>query len=147
MNVDPRSIPDGCFIQEVKLGGQEVSRDDFEILASTQLELVLSSTAGTISGSVLDADGKPFPNAIVTLIPPDGKSRPVRQSADSESNFRFTGLRPGKYKLFAWEQVDNDLWPDPEFRKNYEDRATEIAVGPSETQTAQLRVIVAEEMK
>jgi protocatechuate 3,4-dioxygenase beta subunit len=147
MNVDARSIPDGCFIREIKLGGQEISPDDFEILASTQLELVLSSTAGTIGGSVLDADGKPFPNAIVTLIPPDGKSRPVKQSVDTDGNFRFTGLRPGKYKLFAWEQVDNDLWPDQEFRKKYEDRATEITVGPSETQTAQLRVIVAEEMK
>ena len=37
--------------------------------------------------------------------------------------------------------------PDPEFRKLYSDRATEVKVGPSESQNAQVRLIVAEEMK
>jgi hypothetical protein len=54
---------------------------------------------------------------------------------------------PGPATLFAWEEVDDGLWPDPEFRKKYESRATEITVGPSQTQNAQLRVIGAEEMK
>jgi hypothetical protein len=53
----------------------------------------------------------------------------------------------GKYKLFAWEEADDDLWPDPDFRKKYESRATEITVGPSETQNVQLRQIAAEETK
>ncbi len=145
MNV--RSIPDGCFVRDVKLGGQEVSPDDFEILASAQMEVVLSSTAGTIGGSVSDADGKPFPNSTVTLIPPDSKSRPMRQSVDDDGKFRFIGVRPGRYKLFAWEEVDDDVWQDPEFRRKFESRATEITVGPSDTQNAQLRVIAVEEMK
>jgi hypothetical protein len=56
-------------------------------------------------------------------------------------------VRPGKYKLFAWEEVDDDLWQDPEFRKDYESRATEITVGPGEPQNAQLRVIAVDSMK
>lgn len=54
-------------------------------------------------------------------------------------------LRPGKYKLFAWEEVDDDVWPD--FLKQYESRAAEITVGQSETQNVQLRLIPAELMK
>ena len=145
MNV--RSIPDGCYVQEVKLGGQEVSADDFEVLTSSPLEIVLSNTAGKITGSVSDDDSKPFPNSSVTLIPSDGKSRPVRQFVDDGGSFKFTALRPGTYKLFAWEEVDDDVWQDPEFRKKYENRATEITIGPRETQNAQLPVIAAEEMK
>jgi uncharacterized protein (DUF2141 family) len=145
--VDVRSIPDGCFVQEVKLGGQDVSTNDLEILTSTQLEIVLSNKAGKVTGSVLDGDGKPFPNSSVTLIPQDGNSRPVRQSVDDDGAFKFTALRPGKYKLFAWEEVDDGVWQDPEFQKQYENRATEITVGPSETQSTQPRVIAADEMK
>jgi protocatechuate 3,4-dioxygenase beta subunit len=145
--VNVRAIPDGCFIREVKFGGKEISWDDFEISASSELEIILSNTAGKIAGSVLDAEGKPFPGSSVTLIPPDGKSRPVRQSVDDAGNFQFTGVRPGKYKLLAWEEVDDDLWQDPEFGKDYESRATEITVGPSETQNAQLRVIAVDAMK
>lgn len=145
--VNVRSIPDGYFVREVKLGGQEVSPDDFEIVSSAQLEIVLSNTAGKIAGSVADADGKPLPGSTVTLIPADGKVRPTKQSVDDAGSFRFTGVRPGKYKLFAWEEVNDDLWPDPDFRKKYESSATEITVGPSETQNVRLHLIAAEEMK
>lgn len=146
IDVNVRSIPDGCFVQKVKLGAQEVSLDDFEILTSAQLEIVLSNTAGLIVGSVADGDGKLFPNSSVTLIPTDGKSRPSKQFADEEGNFKFTALRPGKYKLFAWEEIDDGVWQDPEFQKKYEDRANEITVGPSETQNVKLHLIAAVEM-
>jgi hypothetical protein len=145
--VNVRSIPDGFFVREMKLGGQGISTDDFEIASSGQLEIVLSNTAGQIVGSVADADGKPFPSSSVTLVPLDGRSWPAKQAPDDAGNFQFTNLRPGKYNLFAWEEVDDDLWQDPEFRKQYESRVTEITVGPGETQHVQLRMIAAEEMK
>ena len=147
IDVNVRYIPNGCYVQKVKLGGQEVSADDFEILTSSPLEIVFSNTAGKITGSVSDDNSKPFPNSSVTLIPSDGKWRPIRRVGDDNGNFKFTALRPGTYKLFAWEEVDDDVCQDPEFRKKYENRATEIKIGPSETQNAQLRVITAEEMK
>ncbi len=147
LNTDARTIPDGCFIREVKLGEQEISPDDFDLQGAGQVELVLSSTAGNIGGSVIDADGNPFPISAVTLIRTDGKSPPVRQSADDKGNFQFAGLRPGTYDLLAWEEVDDDLWPDPDFRKKYETRSTQVTVGASETKAVQLRVILAEEMK
>jgi hypothetical protein len=146
-NMKVLSVPDGFFIRETRLGGQEISPDDFEISASGQLEIVLSGMAATIGGSVHDADDQPFANSKITLIALEGRSRPSRTYVDDDGNFRFTGLRPGKYSLFAWEEVDDDLWQDPEFLKKYEDRATEVTVGPRETQTAKLRVISAEEMK
>jgi uncharacterized protein (DUF2141 family) len=145
--VDVRNLPDGYFVREVKLAGQDVSPDDFEIGSSAQLEIVLSNTAGKIVGSVTDADGKAFPGGTATLIPAEGKSRAAKQAVDDAGKFQFANLRPGTYTLFAWEEVDDDLWPDQEFLKKYENRATEITVGPGEIQNAQLRLIVAEEMK
>jgi hypothetical protein len=43
-------IPEGCFVQKVKLGGREVDVRDFEIMTSTPVEIVLSNTAGKIAG-------------------------------------------------------------------------------------------------
>lgn len=59
----------------------------------------------------------------------------------------MTRLRPSKYKLLAWEEVDDALWQDQELRQKYESRSKEIAVGPAETKNAQLRLISVEEMK
>jgi hypothetical protein len=141
--MDLRSIPDDCFVQAIKLGGKEISWEDFEILSSAPMEIILSKRAGQIAGSVLDEDSKPFPASTVTLIPVDGKSRPQWVPVDDDGNFRITNLRPGKYQVFAWEEVDRDVWQDPAFRKSYENRATEVTVAPSETQNVQVRAIPA----
>lgn len=141
-----RSLPAGHYVREVKLAGQEISPDDFEITVSGQMEIVLSNQAGAIRGTVVDAEGKPFPGASVTLIPTEARTHPLRLPADAAGNFECTGLRPGKYKLFAWEEVDDNLWQDPDFRKKHENRAVEITVGLKETRDAKLRAIGIDEM-
>ncbi len=139
--VNVRSLPEGYFVQEMKLAGQAISPDDFEIQSSAELEIILGNTAAKITGAVTDADSKPVPGSIVILISADGKSRPAKQQADDSGNFQFANLRPGSYKLFAWEDVDDDLWPDPEFRAKYDSRAADVTVGPREMPAVQLRVI------
>lgn len=137
-----RNLPAGCYVREVKFHGQEISWDNFDVSTSGQLEIVLSAAAGQIAGTVADADGKPFPISTVTLMAADGKSRPEKAAVDDSGAFRFTNLRPGAYKLYAWEEVDDDLWPDPDFLKKYDDQATQVTVAPHETKTVQLRVIL-----
>ncbi|HTW64021.1 MAG TPA: carboxypeptidase-like regulatory domain-containing protein [Bryobacteraceae bacterium] len=133
------------FAKPIRPG--QISPDDFEIHGPAQIELILSKTAGKISGSVTDADGNPFPLSTVTLLPTDGKSRPMKTSADDKGSFQFANLRPGEYTLYAWEEVDNDLWQDPEFRKKHDGRSMEVTVDPGETQHVQLSIIPAEDMK
>ncbi|MGJ5819129.1 MSCRAMM family protein [Paludibaculum fermentans] len=134
-------LPAGHYVRAVKLGGEEVALNGFEITASTQLEIVLSSTAGTITASVIDEQGKPIPAGVVTLIPEDARAQLEKRAVDDGGQVQFTNLRPGKYKLYAWEEMEDDLWQDPEFRKPYAAKAAEVTVGPGETQSAQLRVI------
>jgi protocatechuate 3,4-dioxygenase beta subunit len=140
------SIPADCFVQSVKLGAREIDPEDCEISSSVNLDIILSSTAAKITGTVVDKDGNPLPDSIATLIPIDG-TWPDKETADDSGAFQFKRLRPGKYKLFAWEQVDNDVWQDPAFWKKYESYAAEITVGPSETQSIQLRVIPTAEIR
>lgn len=147
LRIDPLSIPGGYFVERVTLGDQEIQPSDFEVLASARLEIVLASGAGKIRGSVVDKDDKLYPVSTVTLIPLDPKSPADKVVADDAGNFNFTALRPGKYRVFAWEEVDDDLWQDPDYYKKYADRATEVTVGAGETQNARVRVIAAEEMR
>ncbi len=111
---------------------------------SAALDIILSHTAGEVTGSVLDDEGKPLPFSTVALISADGSSPPVKQAADENGSFRFLAIRPGAYKLFAWEEADDAVWQDPEFRKPYEDRAMKVTVGPGETKNAQIGAIAAD---
>jgi hypothetical protein len=147
LTVDTQSLPEGWYVQTIKLAGNEIFAGDFEVPGSGALEIVLQSGAGNIAGAVVDSEDKPHPNSSVTLVPEDPASLPVRQAVDDNGGFRFVALAPGKYKLFAWEEVDDDLWQDPEFRRNYESRAATVTVGHGESQNARIRVIAVGEMK
>jgi hypothetical protein len=134
-----RGLPEGCYIREIRLGEREIAPAEFEVAASGILEIVLSTAAGRIAGSVVDADGKAVAGPTVTLIPQDGRSWPAKMATDEAGGFHFVGLRPGKYTLFAWEEPDDDLWQDPEYRKRF--AGTEIEVKAGEAQRVELRAI------
>jgi protocatechuate 3,4-dioxygenase beta subunit len=141
---DVMNLPDGCFVQTIKFGGQAVTPDGVEISSASPLEVVLSATAAKIGGSVVDKDGKPVPGARVVLIPGEAGARTVSAAASDTGTFTFGHLKPGTYRLLAWEDVEPDAWEDPEFRKPFDSLATEIQVGPSEQQNVQLHAVPAE---
>lgn len=147
LTVDTTSLPEGWYVQKIRFAGNDIFTGDFEIQGSGALEIVLRSGAGNIAGTVVDSDGKLYPNSSVTLIPDDSDSLPVRQAVDDNGGFRFVALAPGRYKLFAWEEVDDDLWQDPEFRRKYQSRAAAVTVAAGESQSLRIAVIAAEEMK
>jgi hypothetical protein len=33
---------------------------------------------------------------------------------DAFGKFRFDAISPGEYKVFAWEQIENGSWTDPD---------------------------------
>jgi protocatechuate 3,4-dioxygenase beta subunit len=139
------SLPKELFVQEVKFGGQEIPGDEFDVTAATraQLEIVLGRNAGKITGAVLNAEGKAASGSTITLIPDSSKAWPLKCRADDDGNFSFHSLRPGKYRIFAWEEIDNDLWQDPDFLRTYEPHSTLVTVGAGENPAVQARLISA----
>jgi hypothetical protein len=63
---------------------------------------------GTISGRVLDADGRPVENVIVTA---ENTAHPARNLPRSETNrdgeFTIARLTPGQYELYTHKEEDN----------------------------------------
>lgn len=80
-----------------------------------------TSTTGTISGTVADSNGAVVPNATVTLSGANLIRSQTTQS-DSEGNYRFSAVPPGKYtvavaaisgfKAYSQENVEVNLSKD-----------------------------------
>jgi protocatechuate 3,4-dioxygenase beta subunit len=139
------SLPDGMYVKEIRFGGQPVPNSQVDISTSAQLELLLSPTAGQVSGSVTDSEQKPVAGARVVLIPPaEQRSSPENfraTEADQNGAFAFRNLPPGDYKLLALLDVDDGEWLEPGFIERYESRAVSVTVAARSSQNFQLKPV------
>jgi uncharacterized surface anchored protein len=130
-------------VKSVKYGGSEVTDEGIEMTNGGALEITLSAAAARVDAVVMDKDGKAGWHAGVALIPKDGGSTVV-QTADENGILSFKGLKPGEYRLIAWEDVETGAPYDPDFVKPYESQAKTVTLEASGHQEVQLKSIAAD---
>jgi hypothetical protein len=85
-----------------------------------------------VEGTVLSADEKAVAGATILLVPESRlRSRTDlfhQGESDQYGRFSFTGIAPGEYKVFAWDDVEPGIWWDPEFLKKYESQGETVKV-------------------
>lgn len=84
--------------------------------------------------------------ATVTLIPADENRRATNASyktASTDQNGRFSikGIRPGEYKIYAWEEIEAGAYQDPEFMKPHESAGKAVSLKEGGHETIQLSAI------
>jgi hypothetical protein len=136
--VDVSGLPDGVYLKFVRFEGQDVGRGRLDLTAGKggTLDLVLSSKAATISGTVRGANGEIARGAPVRLWSPTGMVESV--TADENGNFRVGRLGPGEYYVLAWDEVDPEL-DDATLLKRLEKQATSVNVEEGGRQTIDLK--------
>ncbi len=143
--------PEGSFsadwyVKSAVVGGRVA--DPFAISVdggAISLDLIASANGGVIEGIVTDSDGHPIADAVVLAAP----EMSLRSHADhfrktvSDQNGHFSlhGIPPGQYSLFAWDDVEGDAYYDPQFLKNYEQRASSLRISEGDRKSVQLQVI------
>ena len=60
---------------------------------------------------------------------------------DNQGRFQLQGLRPGDYRVFAWENIENGTWIDSTFLRLNEERGTTIHIDEGQVQAATLPII------
>jgi hypothetical protein len=136
------------FVESLVAGTKDVIDNGLNVSGGTlSVDLTVSSGAGVIDGTVATDKNEPVANAIVVVVP-EAKNRkqPYRYqkaSADQTGQFTVHDLRPGNYKLYAWEVLDGDDYLDPEFLKRYESLGKTVKIEKSGRQSVALRVIPA----
>ena len=105
--------PTGGFVKSVLVDGRECV-DSFIDVAGESLEdiqITISMTAGTITGSVTNREGALPSAAFVTLVPdgpPAALYRPELHPvvrADAAGHFTMRNVTPGAYRVYAWERL------------------------------------------
>ena len=123
-------LPDNGYVKTVKSGGQEMDQDGADLSGgSGSLEIQVSRTGAQVEGSIMGADDKPVSGATVVLIPESGRESLYRSmTAEADGTFDMKGVAPGKYKVLAWEDLEQGAYLDPDFVKPYEASAQGLIV-------------------
>jgi len=144
----------GFFLKSVRLGGRDIATG-FTAGGPATLDLLVSTKGGTVEGAVVDAavekavekDGNevhPVADATVVAVPEEKyrklPDRFVTGSTDQHGRFTIRGLAPGSYMLFAWQDLDEPVWVDPDFLKSQEANGTAVKVEEGSHQTVELKL-------
>lgn len=141
-------LPEDAYVKSARLGNEDVLVSGIEITsgqAAGPLEIVVEANGGRVDGSV-GKDGKPFSGVTVVLVPEDAAmhkdERWFKQTTtDQYGNFTLRGIRPGDYKIFAWEKIEPGAYQDPNFLRRYEDQGIAVRIEDGSRQTLQLALI------
>ncbi len=129
-----RGVPDDAYIKSIRLGNTGILEEGLHLAGppDSLLEVVIGANAGRIEGSVTNDRQELLSNMAVILVP-DPRLRhrsDLYKTAvtDNAGQFRFRGITPGEYKLFAFEEVETGAWQDPDFIRAYENRGVPVQV-------------------
>jgi hypothetical protein len=138
-------LPSGAYLKSIRQGNRDVLRDGISILTAVNnpVEIILGKDSGELEGRVINRAREPEGNVPVVLVPSNRSRRDLYQkkSTDVNGRFKFDGVMPGQYKVFAWEDVITGAWQDAEFLRTYETRGVTVDVGTRSPATAEVEVI------
>jgi hypothetical protein len=152
---DIRTRLQGVYVKSLHLrtalGGREVTQlalDLDDSVSGATLEVVLGADGGTVTG-VLKIGDEPAPTRAMDLVPevPNPERSPNWKAArsDDEGRFSFTGVAPGDYRLYAWEDsyASSAMRFDAAFRRRYRDGGVTVSVAAGGSTQVKAKVVQA----
>jgi hypothetical protein len=136
-----------CYLKSIRYAGMEISDEEFNVIRGMQatLEVTISARGAHVQGMVKDADGLPAPGVWVVLVPDEARRNEFhlfkQRTTDQYGRFDFRGIAPGEYKLFSWEQVQQNEWEDPDFLKAFEPKGESISLQEGDGKSIELVAI------
>jgi Carboxypeptidase regulatory-like domain len=110
--------------------------------------VIVSANGGQIDGSVQNEKSEPAAGATVVLIPEASRRTSnylyKRVGTDQNGHFTIKGVKPGEYKVFAWEEVENGAYQDPDFLKPLESKGEALSIKENAHESVQVKVIPVE---
>ncbi len=153
-DVNIYGLKGSVYLKSIRFGDGDVTDQGLDFTQGVtpgELTLRLSAAGGTVEGNVQDDNQQAVPDATVVLIPESSKRSLNRlyhrAQTDSSGRYSITGIAPGEYTLFAWEQMEENLYEDPGFLKRFESRGETVSIAENSCESKQLKLIPAEETK
>lgn len=140
----------GAYLKSIRYGNSEILGKELDLSggAGGELEIVYRYGPGEVDGKVdLPQAGSGASSSAslqIVLVPEvlnaDGSGLRMA-TADSSASFTLTGLSPGRYRAYAFEQVNFNELQNPELLKQLESKGSSVEVKENDKKQIQLPLI------
>jgi protocatechuate 3,4-dioxygenase beta subunit len=129
------NLPGNFYVDETRVNGTLVTDGLLDIPTGidNHIEFMLSPDGGEIQGTVLDEHLVPQAGVRGLLLPDLPPPRAIGSNSrefvtDAQGEFILHGIAPGHYRLFAWKDVDQYGYFDPELIGRSRPDATSVTI-------------------
>jgi hypothetical protein len=146
--INPMGLPANTYVKSVRVGNQEAIETGAAIAGPVPVEIVLSATAGQITGTVQDSKQQPLSSVTVALIPDSARRNQFwlfkSATTTQTGTFTFSGIAPGDYTVLSWEDIEDGAYQDPELIRLYESQGKTVKIKDGSSESIQLQAIPAD---
>lgn len=144
--------PTGMIVKSVFAAGQPLPGLEIDFATVTgPIEILLSNKPAAITGTV-EGTSPDAPRIAVWAVPDaqplaiTGLNTTKIRVESSASSFSLENLRPGTYRVAAFENADSNALNDPAFWDQFRERIATVKVDEGETGQAKIKLISAKEI-
>jgi beta-lactamase regulating signal transducer with metallopeptidase domain len=142
-------LPESTYVKSIRYESVDVLDAGGMVRLSgrpkSELEIVIAQDGVTLEGRALDERKQPSANSSVLLVPEGqraGRSDLYKRTAtDDAGRFRFAGVPPGDYRVYAWDDGEGIAWRDREALRPYEARGRAVRLGTGAPAPVEVGVI------
>ena len=144
------TLPPGWFLKSVSHQGKDITDAGYDFKPGqnvTGIQIVLSQSATTLSGTAQDDETRPIGDYSVVAFSSDSarwgyRTRFVRSvRPDQHGRFTLRGLPPDDYIVVALEYVETGQENDPERLASWSTMGTKVTLGEGEAKAVTLKII------
>ena len=136
------------FLKSIRVGESETSSNTIEISNGSRIDLVLtySPKVASVSGTIEVSGEKPPKTIHIILVEEGENARPGVYGvvADQFLHFSIEDRKPGKYRVFATEDADLELWDQPSFIRLLQSEGAVLELHESEHANVSVKLITSD---
>jgi Carboxypeptidase regulatory-like domain len=146
--LDIENLPEDLYVKGARFGSDDILEKSLMLqtrLAGNPLQVLLGSDGGRLRVAVYNDKGQPQSDAQLVLVP-DGARRSRREqyrlaTSGEDGQAILRGIPPGRYKLFAWEELEPNAYMNSSFMQAYESLGVPVDISSGDNPSASAKLI------
>jgi hypothetical protein len=145
-----QTLPDplaNIYVKSIRYGNRDVLSEGLHLETHSpdqRLQIILS-TGGRLDGAALNDRNEAMANVKVALVPnlSDRNRDDLYKTSvtDASGKFKIQGIAAGDYRVFAWEEITDGAWQDPDVLREVESRGKAIHINDGEQASVEVFAI------